>query len=149
MINPAPLLLALTLLATSPALADPLPLNPAVTQATIAATICRPGWTRKIRPRSIVARRIKRQMLAKISEPARAAPLYQLDHRIPLALGGARLDRRNLALQPIAEAHRKDAIELCLNWAVCAGELTLPEAQTKIWTNWRHAEHSCEGNNER
>ena len=141
-----PLLLALALtLATAPALAQPLPLNPTVTQATIGATICQPGWTKRIRPRSTTARRIKRQLLVRIGEPVSHAGLYELDHRIPLALGGARIDRHNLALQPIAEARHKDAIEFCLYRAVCEGVLTLTEAQTKIWQNWRRAARLCEG----
>ena len=138
------LLLAL-MLATTPAYAAPLPVNPAVNQSTIAATICRAGWTRKIRPRSNVARRIKRQLLAQIHEPATSAPLYELDHRIPLALGGARIDRQNLALQPIGEAREKDAVETCLSWAVCEGRITLQTARRAIWTNWRRAERLCEG----
>ena len=43
-------LAALTVAHGSPALADDLPLNPDVTQATIVSTICQTGWTRTVRP---------------------------------------------------------------------------------------------------
>ncbi|WP_296706389.1 hypothetical protein [Rhodoblastus sp.] len=44
-------------------------LNPAVTQATIAETICTPGWTRTIRPYVSEMKRIKAELLTAIGEP--------------------------------------------------------------------------------
>jgi hypothetical protein len=135
--------LAVVLAAATPAQTDPLPLNPAVAQETISQTICRAGWTRAIRPPHGRMRRVKRRRLAEIGEPASHARRYELDHLIPLTLGGAPSDPRNLALQPLAEARHKDAIESCLASAVCQGRTTLADAQRAIWTNWRAAGVFC------
>jgi hypothetical protein len=127
----------------SPAIALDLPINPQVTQANIETTICVPSWTRTIRPLVPAMQTIKREMLAAIGEPFEHRNRYQLDHLIPLALGGDRIDRRNLALRPIEEAKAKDVIERCLLQMVCAGAMTLDEARERIWTNWRAAGAEC------
>ncbi len=70
-------------------------LNPAVTEATIAATICTPGWTATVRPSSSYTTALKRRQL-----PANANLAdYEEDHLMPLALGGAPRDERNLRPQ--------------------------------------------------
>jgi hypothetical protein len=124
--------------------ADLPPLNPDVTQWTIAVTICAPGWTRTIRPMASTMKTIKADMLARISEPMERRNQYELDHLVPLVLGGHPTDRRNLALQPIAEARKKDAIETCLSSLVCQGKIDLEDAQSAIWENWRQAGELCE-----
>ncbi len=128
---------------SSAALAADLPLNPDVTQTTISATICQTGWTRTVRPYVADMKRIKAEMLAAIGEPIERRNQYELDHKIPLALGGTVIDRRNLALQPIDEAHEKDAIEVCLSSLVCQGKIDLEDAQSAIWENWRMAGELC------
>jgi hypothetical protein len=64
-------------------------LNPAVTQATITETICTAGWTRTVRPYVADMKRIKAEMLAGVGEPIERRNRYELDHVVPLALGGA------------------------------------------------------------
>lgn len=118
-------------------------LNPEVTQATIATTICTPGWTRSIRPYVSEMKRIKTEMLAAIGEPIEHRNRYELDHILPLALGGAIIDRRNLALEPIDEAREKDAVEVCLSSLVCQGKIDLEDAQSAIWEDWRQAGELC------
>jgi hypothetical protein len=129
----------------SPALAADLPLNPDVTPATISTTICQTGWTQTVRPYVADMKAIKAEMLAAIGEPIERRNQYELDHLLPLALGGAVIDRRNLALQPIAEAREKDAIEVCLSSLVCQGKIDLDDAQSAIWENWRKAGELCGG----
>jgi hypothetical protein len=137
-------LLAACLCAGQSLAAELPPLNPDVTQATIAATICQSGWTRTIRPYVSTMQAIKAGMLAQIGEPMERRNRYELDHLIPLALGGHPIDRRNLALQPIDEARQKDAIETCLSSLVCRGKLDLEDAQSAIWEDWRKAGELCE-----
>jgi hypothetical protein len=84
-------------------------------------------------------------MLAAIGEPIENRNQYELDHIIPLALGGAVIDRRNLALEPISEARQKDAIEACLSSLVCQGKIELEDAQSAIWEDWRKAGEFCDG----
>ncbi len=130
---------------SSTALAADLPLNPDVVPATISTTICRTGWTQTVRPYVADMKLIKAEMLAAIGEPIERRNQYELDHKIPLALGGAVIDRRNLALQPIDEAREKDAIETCLSSLVCQGKIDLDDAQSAIWENWRKAGELCRG----
>ncbi|MGO8740638.1 hypothetical protein [Rhodoblastus sp.] len=140
----APLTFAALAVLTMPALAAKgLPLNPAVTQATIGKTICLTGWTRTVRPYVGKMKRIKAEMLAAIGEPIDHRNRYELDHRIPLALGGAPISRRNLALEPIGEAREKDAVEVCLSSLVCQGKIDLDDAQSAIWEDWRKAGELC------
>lgn len=127
------------------AFCDDLPLNPEVTPATINATICQTGWTRTIRPYVSTMKQIKAEMLAAIGQPVERRNEYELDHKIPLALGGAVIDRRNLVLQPIDEAHEKDAVETCLSSLVCQKKIDLDDAQSAIWEDWRKAGELCAG----
>ena len=121
-----------------------LPLNPAVTQETIGKTICAPGWTKTVRPSARYTARIKIKLIRELEVDEALLVDFELDHRIPLALGGAPSDPRNLELQPWDEAGEKDAIEACLARAVCAGKIGLDEARRRIWSDWRHAGAGCD-----
>jgi hypothetical protein len=106
-----------------------------VTQASIDATICRSGYTKTVRPPESVTEPEKEASLAAYGD---SGPLhdYEYDHLVPLELGGARNDPRNLWPEPGATPNPKDALENALRRMVCAGELTLPTAQLTIATNW-------------
>jgi hypothetical protein len=103
-------------------------LNPDVTQATIADTICKRGWTRTIRPPTAYTDALKRTQMR---EYGLAGPLsrYQEDHLISLELGGHPTDTRNLWPEPYPRAARVDTIENELNAGVCSGALSLDSAQ--------------------
>jgi hypothetical protein len=137
--------IASLLVATAAFAAEPTEpaLNPAVTQATIAETICTAGWTQTVRPYVSTMKRIKAEMLAVIGEPIERRNRFELDHVVPLALGGDPIDRRNLALQPIDEAREKDAVEVCLSSLVCQGKIALDDAQSAIFEDWRKAGELC------
>jgi hypothetical protein len=63
-------------------------LNPDVMQSTIAATICKRGWTRTIRPPVSYTNDLKRKGLRQYG--LRGPPSdYQEDHLISLELGGS------------------------------------------------------------
>jgi hypothetical protein len=105
-------------------------LNPAVTQPTIASTICRRGWTRTIRPPVDFTNALKRRQLHQYG--LRGPPsAYQEDHLISLELGGSPADPRNLWPEPYPRASAVDRIENDLNHRVCTGSLTLVEAQRR------------------
>jgi hypothetical protein len=111
--------------------------NPHVTQQNIRSTICRRGWDASVRPSSAEAWELKRSLLH-----GRRASDYELDHIIPIGLGGAVLDRRNLQLQRwsgVCNAHMKDELERQLSIMVCADDATLTGAQHEIGTDWRTA----------
>jgi len=105
-------------------------LNPAVTQATIAVTICRRGWTRTVRPPVDYTNALKLRGLRQYQ--LRGPPsAFQEDHLISLELGGDPRDPRNLWPEPYPRAAEVDRIENDLNRRVCEGSLTLAEAQRR------------------
>ena len=105
--------------------------NPDVTQDNIGQTICVPGWTKTIRPSVGYTNGVKREMLPLGQNPHD----YELDHYIPLELGGHPTDWGNLWPQPwngTCGAHRKDVIENDLHRKVCSHRMTLAAAQVAI-----------------
>jgi len=105
-------------------------LNPEVTQATIATTICLHGWTRTIRPPATYTAALKAEQMA-LHGLAGPPSAFQEDHLISLELGGHPTDPRNLWPEPYPRASQVDAIENELNDAVCEGRLSLAEAQRR------------------
>lgn len=97
-----------------------------VTQATIHATICQRGYTIRARPPRTVTNAIKRRL---VNELPSSQQDYELDDLIPLGLGGHPTSANNLWLQARAEAATKDRDELRLHREVCAGRMTLEQAQ--------------------
>ncbi len=117
-------------------------LNPAVTQATIGETICQFGWTRSVRPSYAATHEIKRRLLTEMHRQGYAVGMQdvELDHLVPLALGGAPDAIENLWLEPRAgtewNATRKDDLEAVLPRLVCTGRISLSEAQRAIADDW-------------
>ena len=109
--------------------------NPAVTQADIGSTICTSGWTTTIRPPESYTEPLKYSQLAAYGEPGPVSS-YEEDHLIPLELGGAPRDVRNLWPEPGAAPNPKDEVENAARHAVCDGVLTLAAAQQAIATDW-------------
>jgi len=120
--------------------------NPAVTPQTLAQTICKPGWTKTVRPPLSWTAPLKRKLLREQHLPGVVAD-YELDHLISLELGGAPRDLANLWLEPYeAHGHRfapsglgsesKDVVENVLKHDVCIGKIDLGEAQRRIATDW-------------
>jgi hypothetical protein len=108
--------------------------NPAVTQATIDKTICTKGWTATVRPPLSYTDPIKHKLIGELPSTASHRPAdYELDHWVPLEVGGNPTDLRNLALQPIVQARIKDVIENQTHDAVCSGRLTLAQGR-KVFT---------------
>jgi hypothetical protein len=103
-------------------------LNPAVTQASIRATICRHGWTSTIRPPVSYTNDRKRTGLRAYGLRGSLSG-YQEDHLISLELGGHPTDPRNLWPEPYPRAADVDRIENELNSKVCGGRLSLADAQ--------------------
>jgi hypothetical protein len=105
-------------------------LNPDVTQATIASTICRRGWTKTIRPPVSYTNALKERGLQQYG--LRGPPsAFQEDHLISLELGGNPTDPRNLWPEPYPRASAVDRIENELNHLVCSGRITLAEGQRR------------------
>ena len=121
-------------------------LDPAVTQASIGSTICRSGWTSSVRPPESVTEPEKRASIASYGDGGSTSS-YEYDHDVPLELGGAVNDPRNLWPEPDYSSHPgyylnpKDHLERALNRLVCAREMPLSQAQRLIAADWVSAYH--------
>jgi hypothetical protein len=107
--------------------------DPHVTQATIHDTICQRGYTTQVRPPRKVTDAIKRRLANGLPGSPQD---YELDHLIPLGLGGHPTSPNNLWLQNWSEAAMKDRDELRLHREVCAGRMTLEQAHREMVTRW-------------
>jgi len=106
-----------------------------VTQATISRTICRSGWAESVRPPESITEPEKYASMAAYGDRGSASG-YEYDHFVPLELGGATNDPRNLWPEPGASPNPKDKVEDYLNHEVCDGTMTLARAQSLIVKNW-------------
>jgi hypothetical protein len=116
-------------------------LNPEVRQDTIGSTICVRGWTRTVRPPQQYTSALKRQQLREFGYTDLRMGDYEEDHLVPLGLGGAPYDPRNLWPEPRAIASGwnavvKDELEAILPRLVCSGRVSLAEAQRAIAGDW-------------
>jgi hypothetical protein len=109
--------------------------SPAVTQANIGSTICRSGYTRGVRPPERITEAEKRQSLVAYGDRGSLSS-YEYDHLVPLELGGATNDARNLWPEPGHVPNPKDGLERRLNRLVCQRRLSLASAQQEIATDW-------------
>jgi hypothetical protein len=113
-----------------------------VTQANVSTTICVPGWTATVRPSTSFTQGLKRLMLSRAGLDPKDAIKYELDHFVPLAVGGHPRSEDNLWLQRWdAEwnARVKDRLERRLQVMVCAGQITLDTARTAVQHDWHGA----------
>ena len=116
--------------------------NPDVTPDNIKQTICKSGWTKTIRPKVNYTNQLKRQQIVEYGLKDKNLKHYEEDHLISLQLGGHPTDPRNLWPEAYAGkcgARVKDVIETKLKRLVCAGELSLWDAQYLIKSNWIEA----------
>ena len=117
-------------------------INPEVTQANIRQNICVSGWTKTIRPPVSYTNTVKHNLMQREGIPWADAHDYELDHLIPLQLGGHPRDRRNLVLQPWEGpdgAHAKDVVETRVKRLVCVGRVKLSTARSCMAADW----HTC------
>ncbi|MFD8820160.1 hypothetical protein ACFV23_53955 [Streptomyces sp. NPDC059627] len=121
--------------------------SPAVTQANLKTTICRKGgYTSGVRPSTYVTGKEKKLNAASYDYTG-AMGEAEYDHLISLQLGGDPNDPRNLWVEPTDPGHKnsqgvnnkKDPVETKLHTAVCAGKVTLAQAQQAIVTDWTTA----------
>jgi hypothetical protein len=127
--------------------------NPSLTPGAVASTeiakVCATGYARRVRPVGNVWSRLRNQAYDEyglkrgersfIDAAGRRHPAYQIDHLIPIELGGAPADLHNLWPQPIAAAKQKDRVENELHALVCAGQMPIRDAQRAIARDWRTA----------
>ncbi|MFJ7201805.1 MULTISPECIES: hypothetical protein [unclassified Streptomyces] len=121
--------------------------NPAVTQATLQQTVCRPGgYTSTIRPPVSVTGPEK---TANAKSYGYTGPLSdaEYDHFLSLSFGGDPNDPRNLWVEPPSPGHKpgtgtanpKDTVESRIHTALCSGKVTLDAAQNAVANDWTTA----------
>ena len=102
--------------------------DPRVTQADVASTICRRGYTSTVRN---VATQTKHKVYVAYGISRAAQRGYVIDHLVPLEVGGAN-GITNLWPETKTDAKAKDALENQMHAAVCAGTVSLAAAQAKF-----------------
>jgi hypothetical protein len=110
----------------------------------LAATICKPLWTRGIRPPIAWTDALKLSFVSDKGISPSDISKYELDHRMPLELGGApgspapllTWENVNLSLESPASPNPKDADENFLKNEVCANRLTLTQARQRLIDKW-------------
>jgi hypothetical protein len=110
--------------------------TPGATLEVTTADMCVPGYTKKVRD---VPASVKRQVYAAYGIQTHAPREYEVDHLIPLELGGSNaltnLWPQSYQTQPW-NARVKDKLENHLHDLVCDGKLDLNVAQHDIATDW-------------
>ena len=106
-------------------------LNPKVRQSTIKKTICKSGWTKGIRPPVSYTNALKIQQMVLYGETGSPSG-YEEDHFVPLELGGAPKNPKNLWPEPHSQSKLSDPLENQLKRKVCKHVLTLKKARAAI-----------------
>lgn len=97
--------------------------------------ICQSGYSSSVRN---VPTSEKDQVYSEYGIASHYAGEYEVDHLVSLELGGSN-DISNLwpeAASPTPGFHQKDQVENYLHSKVCAGTVSLQQAQIEIATNW-------------
>lgn len=125
--------------------------NPLITQGNTKNNICKKGWsgvnpytgktakgTASLRPPTSYTGKLK---AIQMKEYGLKKPIgsYEEDHLISLQLGGNPVDPRNLWPEFPHSINQKDVFEGFLKRQVCAGAITLAQAQQDIATDWKAA----------
>jgi hypothetical protein len=139
-------ILALVLLWSVGALAQqPAPYlpNPELTPGDVfdvtIEDICTPGYAKKVRA---VPKALRDQAFNSYGIMYDQRNQYQLDHLIPLALGGSNSIKNLFPLPNYTSpwnARVKDRLEVRLQKLVCSGQVDLETAQREIAANWTEA----------
>jgi len=102
-----------------------------VRQSTIKKTICKSGWTKTIRPPTSYTNSLKIQQMVLYGEGGSPSN-YEEDHFIPLELGGAPRNPKNLWPEPHSQSKLSDPLENKLKRQVCKGLMKLAKARAAI-----------------
>jgi hypothetical protein len=138
-------LVALALLTFWPASAEPAiapdpTLTPGAIRTVDVADVCSHG-TAQLRH---MPRERSDRILVEYGLPPGPHPDVEIDHLIPLGIGGADDDKNlwpepRMTIEPKWNAERKDELEWNLRELVCAGKLDITAAQQAVADDWIEA----------
>lgn len=109
--------------------------TPGDVMETNASKICQQGYAGSVRN---VPESEKNQAYAEYGIQTHSPGEFEVDHLVSLELGGSN-DISNLWPEPASPKpgfHEKDKVENYLHDQVCAGKMSLADAQYQIATNW-------------
>jgi hypothetical protein len=94
--------------------------TPGIVATTDAKVVCTPGYTQRVRN---VSQRTKNRLYYEYGIRRHSSGQYEIDHLIPLELGGSNSIRNLFAegAAPRPGFHQKDALENRLHALVCSG----------------------------
>lgn len=108
-------------------------LTPGAVRELSLKTVCETRWGVD---RRFITETMKRHVAAAYGVPWARRGRYEFDHLVPRSLGGDDVES-NLWPEPLGEArHLKDPLEVRVGKLVCAGEVTLSEAQAAFQGDW-------------
>ena len=102
------------------------------------ATICAFGYSPSIRPPESYTEPLKLAQMRAYGLPG-SPSAYEEDHLVPLSIGGAPHDPRNLWPEPRSgpdNAEQKDQLETWTARMACAGRIPLSRLQQEMATDW-------------
>lgn len=110
-------------------------IDPLITQASINETICTVGYTKIVRPPTVFTEAIKEKRMINLQGTKSD---YELDHWVPLEVGGCSGCTINLVMVPYSgsyNAHDKAGVENWVHEQVCTGKMSLIEGQAIFLNN--------------
>ncbi len=111
-----------------------------ISQGNLATTICSYGFIESLRPSFSLSEPAKYSLMKSYGYGGFRLHNYELDHLVPLELGGASTFQNlwpELNDYPApGYLNSKDEVENSLHRAVCDGQISLQEAQDAIASNW-------------
>lgn len=114
-------------------------LDSRVTQQSVGETICRPGYADAVAPPFDESMALKDRLLSQRGIDADEGVDYALDRRVPIVLGGSPDAIANYDLLPWGGhggERRKALLTVRLKRCVCAGQMSLADAQAAILGDW-------------
>lgn len=115
--------------------------DPTVRDDNVHSTVCVSGYSARHRPELSVTTPIKRERMTAYGFGDRSLGDFELDHLVPISLGGDPTSAANLWVQfndhpSPTDENSKDRLERVLFGQVCAGRVPLSEARRAIATDW-------------
>jgi hypothetical protein len=119
-------------------LPDPRCTPGAIRAGVSLATICAFGYSSSVRPPESYTEPLKLRQMRAYGLPGSPRD-YEEDHLVPLSIGGAPRDPRNLWPEPRNgpdNAEQKDQLESWTARMACAGRIPLSRLQQEMATDW-------------
>ena len=99
-----------------------------VVVTTSKATLCVSGYSKTVRPPTSYTNKLKKEWTPSFHKPSE----YELDHYVPISVGGSPTDPNNLWLQKWDDARKKDVQEKMLHDDMCKGIYTPEQVQATL-----------------